>query len=74
MEYWKKRNSMNMDMCKLDNNKAEGAPKPIKLIELSSAFFVLGVGVTLSAFIFVLERFFYSCRRIFSKRLPIIEV
>jgi len=63
-----------MDMCDVDKNKAQGVLKPIKLIELSSAFFVLGVGTVLSTFVFILERFVYSCRRIFSKRLAVIEV
>ena len=74
VEYWKKLNIMNIDMCMLDKKKAEGNPKPIKLIELSSAFFVLGVGIALSTLVFLIERFLYSCQRIFSKRLPIIEV
>jgi len=68
MEYWKKWNSMSIDKCKLDKNKAEGNPKSIKLIELSSAFFVLGVGFTLGILTFVFEKcYFYTCRRIFSK-------
>jgi len=62
-------------MCKLDKIKADGGKvKPIKLVELSSAFFVLGVGITLSTLVFLIERFVFACGRIFSKRLPIIEV
>lgn len=73
MEYWKKRNIMNIDMCMLDKKKAEGNPKPIKLIELSSAFFVLGVGIALSAFVFLIEKFVHFVR-LFSSQLSIIEV
>ena len=68
MEYWKKWSSMNIDKYMLDKNRAEGNPKPIKLIELSSAFFVLGVGFTLGTLHFVFEKcYFYTCRHIFSK-------
>ncbi len=75
MEFWKKRNIMNIDMCMLDKKKkAEGNPKPIKLIELSSAFLVLGVGITLSMFVFLIERFVHFVQRMLSSRLPIIEV
>ncbi len=75
LEYWKKKNSMNMDMCKLDKFKADGGKvKPVKLVELSSAFFVLGVGLTASTFVFLIERFTLICGQIFSKRLSSIIV
>jgi len=75
MEYWKKMNIMNIDMCMLDKMKAEGNPKPIKLIELSSAFFVLGVGITLSTLVFLIERFFHFCQQVFSSRFSsVVEV
>lgn len=60
MEYWKKWNTVNMDRCKLENNKDNGKMKSIKLIELSSAFLVLGVGLTLCALNFLLELLFHS--------------
>ena len=75
MEYWKKRNIMNIDMCMLGKIKAERNPKPIKLIELSSAFFVLGVGITLSTFVFLIEKCFHFFQLLFySSRLSVIEV
>jgi len=67
MEYWKKWSSMNIDMCLLNKRKAEGNPKPIKLVELSSAYFVLGIGIALSTFAFLVERFVYFFQRFFYK-------
>ena len=54
-----------MDMCRLENNQPGGKMKAIKLIELSSAFLVLGIGVALSALSFFLELFFgsYTAKR-----------
>ena len=74
MEYWKKWSSMNIDMCMLGKTKAEGKPKPIKLVELSSAFFVLGVGIALSTFAFLIERLVHLFHLFFSKRFSVIEV
>lgn len=46
-----------MEMCMLDtNNKEDHQVRPINLIELSSAFLVLGVGLSLSALAFIVER------------------
>ena len=46
-----------MDMCRLDKNKNSNKEKvkPIKLVELSSAFLVLGIGLTLSILAYFLE-------------------
>jgi len=74
MEYWKNLNIMAIDMCMLDKKKAKGNPKPIKLIDLASACFVLGVGIALSTFVFLIEKFVHFGQRILSKRLIIIEV
>ena len=55
MEYWKKQSTMNIDKCSQGNRKTDEQMKPIKLVELSSVFFVLGLGVGLAAIAFVLE-------------------
>lgn len=57
MEYWKKWSTQSMDMCRLDKNKNSNKEKvkPIKLVELSSAFLVLGIGLTLSILAYFLE-------------------
>ena len=48
-----------VDKCKIkDNQENAGRVRPIKLIELSSAFLVLGVGLTLSVLAFLAERCF----------------
>ena len=55
-EYWKKWSTSSMDMCKVDQMKSKEKAKPIKLIELSSAFLVLGIGIVMSSTVFLLER------------------
>ena len=63
IEHWKRWSngvSLNMDMCKIsgkDNKESrDGKQKPIKLIELTSAFFVLGIGYALATATFLLEK------------------
>jgi len=47
-----------VDKFRIDkNSKVEGKVKPIKLVELSSAFLVLGVGLAMSTLAFLVERF-----------------
>jgi len=61
-----------LDKCKLDeSSKATkdnnyGKVKPIKIIELSSAFLILGAGLTLGTLVFLVERF--VAPQIYSKR------
>ena len=63
IEYWKKRGTyklLKMEICEVKNidesQKLGGKPTPIKLIDLSSAFFVLGIGYTLLVLVFLLEK------------------
>ncbi len=61
IEYWKKWSPgkvLDMDLCKLANNEphTDENVKPIKLIELSSAFFVLGLGYALATMAFMCEK------------------
>jgi len=59
MEYWKKwSTTLNLDVCRINNNRRsdETKLKPIKLVEMSSAFFVLGVGMAAATTTFILEK------------------
>ncbi len=65
IEHWKKWGNgapLNLDMCKLTDNNSHSDKKlrPIKLIELSSAFLVLGIGYALAILTFLLERIIRS--------------
>jgi len=69
INYWKQMSQNGaVNQCKIkdsqDNNAAR--VRPIKLIELSSAFLVLGVGLILSVLAFLAERCF-AYFRIISK-------
>jgi len=63
-DHWIKSGISNADVDKCTiynkNNRGDGKAKPIKLIELSSAFLVLGVGLTLSTLTFLVERLFMA--------------
>lgn len=70
IEYWKKWSNgaqMVMDTCKITANQLskDEKPKPIKLIELSSALLVLGVGFGLAMFFFLLEKIIFIAKMIF---------
>ena len=70
IEYWKKWSNgaqMSGDTCKITANQLskDGKPKPIKLIELSSAFFVLGVGYALAILFFLIEKIIQFSKKIF---------
>ena len=54
-----------MDMCRINNNQPGEKVKTIKLIELSSAFMVLGVGLFLSFVVFLLELIFAFIKKRF---------
>ncbi len=72
MEYWKKwSTALNQDVCRVYNSPklSKTQVKPIKLIEMSGAFLVLGVGLTLATFVFIVEKILgfviiYSKKRI----------
>ena len=66
-DLWVKWSYPNIDKCKLDKNKDDGEVKPIKVVELSSAFLVLGAGVALGTLAFFVE--FLMAPRFFSKRM-----
>jgi len=59
-----------VDKCKIKDNQENAAGRlmrPIKLIELSSAFLVLGVGLSLSVLAFLAERCCFAYLRNISK-------
>lgn len=67
IEYWKRWSngvSLNLDMCKIsgtyNKENRDGKQKPIKLIELTSAFFVLGIGYALATTTFLFEKIIYT--------------
>ena len=58
-QHWrKKNNNINMDKCKIHKNNDKKKVEPIKLIHLSSAFLVLGGGLSLGFLAFILENIF----------------
>ena len=78
MEYWKKWSTgttINLEVCQVSNNQASSNSglKPIKLIELSSAFLVLGIGMTLATFAFMVEKISWLLV-IYSKNRTIIII
>lgn len=54
MEYWLKQNLPRVDKC-LVKRKDTASQTPTKLVDLTSAFFVLGTGIVLTFFCFLLE-------------------
>lgn len=56
-QHWRKR-SVSVDKCKIDKKNHKEKVEPIKLIHLSSAFLVLGVGLSLGFLVFLLEKIF----------------
>ncbi len=71
MEYWKKwSGSLNLNVCRVtSNNDSKMKMKSIKLIEMSSALFVLGLGLTLATIAFILENIAWLL--IHSKKNPV---
>lgn len=58
MIYWLKNNLPSVDKC-LAKSKESARQKPIKLVDLTSAFFILGIGVSLALFSFFMEVFYF---------------
>lgn len=73
MEYWKKwSTTLNLDVCRINNNRRSDATnlKPIKLVEMSSAFLVLGIGMGIATISFIVEKIVW----LFSKQQTRIRV
>ena len=65
LTYWLRKNyrQLNLDKC-LAKSKESAAQKPIKLVDLTSAFLILGVGISVSIFTFLLELVYFKfCQR-----------
>lgn len=60
LDVWKKNNVPSMDRCKLPNQGRDRKPTPITLAQLSSAFLILGIGLALALFSFLIEIFILS--------------
>ena len=44
-----------VDQCKMENQQASARVKPLSLVDMSSAFVVLGLGISLAFLVFLLE-------------------
>ena len=59
-DYWSAKYVKKTDRCNLDKYKEENSkPKAIKLVELSSPFLVLSIGLGLSVLTFLIERIIF---------------
>ena len=45
----------NVDQCKMENQKASSRQRALSLVDLTSAFIVLGLGLSLAFLVFLLE-------------------
>ncbi len=78
MEYWKRWSTgtaLDPDLCRVYNNQASSKtqPNPIKLIEMSSAFLILGIGLSLATLAFIVEKIVWLSI-IYSKKRAIIVI
>lgn len=55
VDVWKMNHVPSMERCKLGNQGKNKKPTAITLVQLSSAFVVLGIGLSLAVFSFLLE-------------------
>jgi hypothetical protein len=55
LPFWLKRYTPNIDKCLVGKTKPQRRMMPFTLLDLSSAFLFLGIGVGLSFFTFLLE-------------------
>ena len=64
-DYWSAKYVKKPDRCNLDKYKEENSkPRAIKLVELSSPFLVLGIGIGLSTLMFFIERIVFYGKKI----------
>ena len=63
-DHWKKNNVPSMSRCALIK-KSDGKPKPISLIDVSTAFFIVGIGIGLAILALLAEMiaFYWNCER-----------
>ena len=57
---WRKNHVPNIDKCKLETQNKDRKPTKITLAKISSAFLVLGIGVALALFVFLIEIIYAS--------------
>ena len=69
VDHWKKVYIPSIGQCDLNTyQNSQKKTKPIRLIELSSAFFVLGIGLGLSILAFLMERIIHFGGKIRAER------
>ena len=57
---WRKNHVPNIDKCMLETQNKDRKPTKITLAKISSAFLVLGIGVALALFVFLIEIIYAS--------------
>jgi len=68
-DYWTSKYVKKTDRCNLDKYQEENSkPRAIKLVELSSPFLVLCIGLGLSALTFLIERVVFYGKKIREQR------
>lgn len=64
-DYWNAKHVPIDNKCSLKANEAKKKkPKALKFTQLSSAFLVLGIGLSLSFLVFLIERIVYYGQKI----------
>ena len=71
--FWTQKYLPSMDRCKLENQDQGGKPTPITLMQLSSAFAVLLIGISVALLAFLFEIIFSSIRKLQIKQRSIIK-
>ena len=54
VNYWESNYLVQQSVCQLDGNKKNARPMPLKLIQFSSTFIVLGFGLSVSLLVFLI--------------------
>lgn len=71
MMHWLKNNLPPVDKC-LVKSKDSARQKPIKLVDLTSAFFILGIGVSIALFSFLMEVIYFRFLTVMKGQKPIV--
>jgi len=66
--FWTQKYLPSMDRCKLENQDQGGKPTPITLMQLSSAFAILLIGISLALLAFLFEIIFSSLKKLKIKK------
>ena len=55
-----------IDQCKMENQKGSVHVKPLSLWDMSSAFVILGLGISLAILVFLIERIIFVAAKTFN--------